>query len=770
MAPARERDQVHATRRSIDLVASLKGTRPCSPSGQRPGIDPEFLPDIFDRFTQADSSPTRAAGGLGVGLALVRELVELHGGEIRGAQSARGRRRGLHGAVSAAAGRAARAGSSPPAVEWMARPRAAAARRPARAGARSRSSRAASCCARCCSSAAPTVRTAASVADALESLEAWRPDVLVSDARRRITMRIRCTGRIQSLDADRGGRIPALALTARRTRRHALGRLLADVQRDLPKPVEPAVLTAEIARLTGRERRGRSADAASHAGRQQQGAASRPASNCSRTANGRRPRLGAGMPVASTSRSRMAARAIRSTRERRRDFSAAMVHRRGRRAPATGSGSTADRLRPDPASRGISRTARTVRPRSSTRPRFTWTDADWKGLDPQRTGDLRDARRHVHARGHVGAAAARARRARRSRRHRHRDDADRGFRGPLRLGLRRRESLCADAALRHARRSARASSIARTQLGIGVILDVVYNHLGPDGNYLADFSPDYFTDRYTNDWGGAINFEGPAPRARIFVENAGYWIDEFHFDGLRLDATQDIKDASRRTCHRRDRAARPRGGRQPAHLSRRRERAAGHAAGRGPPTQGGYGLDALWNDDYHHTAVVALTGRREAYYTDYTGSAQELISCAKYGYLYQGQWYAWQKQRAGHAGARSAGRTRSSPTSRTTTRSPTPRSARACTSSRRPARYRALTALTLLGPATPMLFQGQEFASSAPFLYFADHREELRQAVRRGPARVPRRSSQTVADPEVARALPSPGRRSDVSEVQAGSD
>src|SRR5215831_1327084 len=80
--------------------------------------------------------------------------------------------------------------------------------------------------------------------------------------------------------------------------------------------------------------------------------------------------------------------------------------------------------------------------------------------------------------------------------------------------------------------------------GVGVILDVVYNHLGPDGNYLSDFSPDYFTDKYVNDWGRAINFED-APQARAyFVENAGYWIDELHFDGLRLDATQDVKDAS----------------------------------------------------------------------------------------------------------------------------------------------------------------------------------------------------------------------------------
>ncbi|MEN3337324.1 MAG: maltooligosyltrehalose trehalohydrolase, partial [Acidobacteriota bacterium] len=183
-------------------------------------------------------------------------------------------------------------------------------------------------------------------------------------------------------------------------------------------------------------------------------------------------------------------------------------------------------------------------------------------------------------------------------------------------------------------------------LGLGVVLDVVYNHLGPDGNYLADFSPDYFTDRYKNDWGRAINFEGPPQARAFFVENAGYWIDEYHFDGLRLDATQDIKDASREhvLASIGDRVRAAAAGRrtyiiaenEPQDTRLVRERSAG-----------GYGMDALWNDDYHHSAAVALTGRREAYYTDYKGSVQEFISCAKYGYLYQGQWYKWQKHRRG---------------------------------------------------------------------------------------------------------------------------
>jgi maltooligosyltrehalose trehalohydrolase len=289
--------------------------------------------------------------------------------------------------------------------------------------------------------------------------------------------------------------------------------------------------------------------------------------------------------------------------------------------------------------------------------------------------------------------------------------------------------------------------------GLGVILDVVYNHLGPEGNYLEDFSPDYFTDRYANDWGRAINFEGPPQARAFFVENAGYWIEEFHFDGLRLDATQDIHDASKEhvLAAIRERAHGAAGGRrayviaenEPQETRLVRERAAGGCA-----------LDALWNDDYHHTAVVALTGRREAYYTDYKGSVQELISCAKYGYLYQGQWYSWQKKRRGSYGldlpahafvaylenhdqvANSAfGRRLHQMSS--------------------PARYRALTALTLLGPATPLLFQGQEFCSTAPFLFFADHRQDLRGRIREG-----RREFLTqfpsLSDPDVPPALLSP--------------
>jgi maltooligosyltrehalose trehalohydrolase len=291
-------------------------------------------------------------------------------------------------------------------------------------------------------------------------------------------------------------------------------------------------------------------------------------------------------------------------------------------------------------------------------------------------------------------------------------------------------------------------------LGLGVILDVVYNHLGPDGNYLSEFAPDYFTDKYTNDWGRAINFEGPAPARAFFVQNAAYWIDEFHFDGLRLDATQDVKDASpRHVIAEMVEAARAAARRVPIYIVAENEpqqTALVRAAARG-----GYGVDALWNDDAHHTAVVALTGRREAYYRDYQGSAQELISCARFGYLYQGQWYSWQEQRRGtpaldllpHAFI-----------SYLENHDQVANSAfgRRLHQAASPSRHRALTAWMLLGPATPMLFQGQEFSSSRPFLYFADHNPELSEAVRRGRveflAQFP-----SLTDDRVVRRLPPPG-------------
>ena len=290
-------------------------------------------------------------------------------------------------------------------------------------------------------------------------------------------------------------------------------------------------------------------------------------------------------------------------------------------------------------------------------------------------------------------------------------------------------------------------------LDLGVILDVVYNHLGPDGNYLVEFSPDYFTDRYKNDWGKALNFEGPPPAREFFVENAGYWVEEFHFDGLRLDATQDIHDASREhVIASIVRRAREAGGRRQVYIIAENEPQ--HTRLVRSSSEGGYGCDALWNDDYHHTAVVSLTGRREAYYTDYQGSPQEFISCAKYGYLYQGQWYDWQTQRRGEPGLDLLPRAFVAYLENHDQLANTP-FGRRLHQTVSAGRLRALTALTLLGPATPLLFQGQEFGASSPFLYFADHRPELNESIREGRKEFLSQFP-SLTDPEILAALPSP--------------
>ena len=267
---------------------------------------------------------------------------------------------------------------------------------------------------------------------------------------------------------------------------------------------------------------------------------------------------------------------------------------------------------------------------------------------------------------------------------------------------------------------------------MGVILDVVYNHLGPDGNYLGRFSSDYFSSRYQNEWGEAINFDGEnsGPVREFFSANAAYWIREFHLDGLRLDATQQIFDASqehilaeiaqvaRNAAEERSIFIVAENETQEARLVRPRE-------------QGGYGLDALWNDDFHHSAQVALSGRSEAYYTDYSGTPQEFVAAVKHGFLFQGQYYSWQHKRRGHPAL-------DLPPDQFVTfldnHDQVANSARGdrCHMLTKPGKCGAMTALLLLGPNTPMLFQGQEFAASSPFLYFADHEPALAEKVARG--------------------------------------
>jgi maltooligosyltrehalose trehalohydrolase len=294
--------------------------------------------------------------------------------------------------------------------------------------------------------------------------------------------------------------------------------------------------------------------------------------------------------------------------------------------------------------------------------------------------------------------------------------------------------------------------------GVAVILDVVYNHLGPSGNYLRAFSTAYFSSRYDNEWGDAINFDGDdaGPVREFFVSNARYWITEFHLDGLRLDATQQIFDQSGdHILAEIGRAARRAAGTRPIVLIAENETQDTRIVR--PLEEGGYGLDGLWNDDFHHSAMVAMTGRSEAYYSDTTGSPQELISSAKYGYLFQGQHYDWQRQARGTPawGIPASAFVGFLQNHDQVANSASGRRIHQLTS---PGRYRAMTALLLLGPWTPMLFQGQEFAASGPFLYFADFEGELLEGIRKGRAEF-LRQFRSVAAYEEHHAIDDPGAR-----------
>jgi len=299
---------------------------------------------------------------------------------------------------------------------------------------------------------------------------------------------------------------------------------------------------------------------------------------------------------------------------------------------------------------------------------------------------------------------------------------------------------------------------AAHRLNMGVILDVVYNHFGPDGNYLGEYSSDYVSQRYNNEWGDALNFDGEnsAPVREFFATNAAYWIEEFQLDGLRLDATQQIFDQSpQHVIALINQYARAAAGTRSIILVAENERQEARLAR--PVERGGYGLDGMWNDDFHHTARVALTGWDEAYYTDYHGSPQEFISAAKWGFLFQGQRYKWQKARRGHAALDLRPEqfiTFLENHDQVSNSAAGERPARLTS----PAKARAMAALWLLSPGTPLFFQGQEFGATTPFHFFADHHAELAKLVAKGRG-VFLSQFPSIALPEVQASLPNPADR-----------
>jgi maltooligosyltrehalose trehalohydrolase len=269
--------------------------------------------------------------------------------------------------------------------------------------------------------------------------------------------------------------------------------------------------------------------------------------------------------------------------------------------------------------------------------------------------------------------------------------------------------------------------------GLGVLMDVVYNHLGPAGNYLAEFGP-YFTDRYSTPWGRAINFDGPGSDEvrRFFIDNALMWLRDYHCDGLRLDAVHAIFDTSA------------------VHIL---EQLAGEVVMLAPhlrrtvwlvaendrndprvvraPEVGGYGVNAQWCDDFHHALHTGITGETAGYYQDFNGLA-DLSRALRHAYVYDGRYSRYRQRRRGRPIGGLSGAhfvVFSQNHDQVGNRALGERLAALTT----PGRLRIAAAIVLTSPFIPMLFEGEEWGASTPFQYFTDHRDpSLAGAVSQG--------------------------------------
>jgi len=272
---------------------------------------------------------------------------------------------------------------------------------------------------------------------------------------------------------------------------------------------------------------------------------------------------------------------------------------------------------------------------------------------------------------------------------------------------------------------------AAHRIGLSVVLDVVYNHFGPDGSYAIAFSPDILSTRHMNPWGAGLNLDGPGSQLvrRMLIENALHWVHEYHIDGFRLDATHAIADDS------------------PTHFVAELTAAVHAARPDAPPVviaedhgnlnymitdpPRGWGLDGVWADDFHHVVHVMQTGEHDGYYRDYRGTAAELARTIERGWLFSGEPSAFFNRSRG-----------TDPTGIPLDRFVVSLQThdqignRACGERLHHltdlASWRAASVLLLLAPETPLLFMGQEWAASSPFLYFTDHHEQLGMRVTQG--------------------------------------
>ena len=284
--------------------------------------------------------------------------------------------------------------------------------------------------------------------------------------------------------------------------------------------------------------------------------------------------------------------------------------------------------------------------------------------------------------------------------------------------------------------------------GLAVILDVVYNHLGPEGNVLPGFAP-YLTDRYRTPWGPAVNLDGPGSDGvrNYLTANALQWFEDFHVDGLRLDAVHELIDRSARPFL----AELAMTVRDHAETTGRAHWLIAESADNDPlvvsePAVGGLGLQAQWNDDFHHAVHVALTGEHSGYYGDYSGVG-DVARAMDQGFVYQGQ---RSRFRARHHGAPSGALepSRFVVFSQNHDQVGNRADAKRLSALVDPARLRLAAALVALAPGIPLLFMGEEYAESAPFAYFVDHGDpQLVEAVRHGRAAEHGRAEVDLLDP-----------------------
>jgi len=284
--------------------------------------------------------------------------------------------------------------------------------------------------------------------------------------------------------------------------------------------------------------------------------------------------------------------------------------------------------------------------------------------------------------------------------------------------------------------------------GLAIVLDVVYNHLGPDGNYLGAYSRDYFNPKHKTPWGDGFNFE-LQPVRDFFLENIAYWRREFHIDGFRLDATHAIADSSQRHIL--------------AELSELAHSLGAFVCAEDERNEvrllescqsGGLGLDAIWSDDFHHIVRVMLTGSREGYYASYQGTAEELAAALAHGWLLAGE--ARQPQSLGAFGAAD----QFAPSQFIFCISNHDQIGNHAFGSRlsqliAPAAFRAASALLCLAPYTPLILMGQEWAASTPFLFFTDHEPALGRKVTEG-RRAEFREFAAFHDPQAREKIPDP--------------